>query len=105
MDSVVNSYFGEGLAPGMGVAVVKGDEIIYSQGFGFADVEAQREITAETVFYIASTTKSFTALAAAVLAEKGQLNLDAMLSTYLPDAKFTPPLSADSINLRQLLTM
>ncbi len=104
LDTVVSAIFALDLAPGMGVSVVKGDELIYAKGFGHADVEAGRPVTTETLFYIASTTKSFTALAAAQLAERGELDLDAPLSRYLPQLELKPPLSADKISLRELLT-
>jgi CubicO group peptidase (beta-lactamase class C family) len=61
-------------------------------------------VTPETIFYIASTTKSFTGLAAVLLDEQGRLDLDAPLSRYLPGAKLQAPLTADSITLRSLLS-
>jgi len=92
------------LSPGLAVVVVQGDEVAYAADFGWADSKAGREVDAETIFYIASSTKSFTGMAAAKLAHDGRLDLDVPLSTYLPDLSMTPPLSEDSITLRQLLT-
>ncbi len=103
-DPFLQEIFDVGVAPGMAVAVVQGDELVYARGFGFAEVEAGRPVTPETLFYVASTSKSFTALAAALLAERGDLDLEAPLSTHLPALRMTPPLSADSITLRDLLT-
>jgi CubicO group peptidase (beta-lactamase class C family) len=88
----------------MAVAVVRDTQLIYAKGFGWADVEARRPVTPETIFYIASTTKSFTGLAAAMLDEQGRIDLDAPLSRYLPTAKLQEPLNADSITLRALLS-
>lgn len=92
------------MAKGFAVAVVHGDEVAYTADFGWADEEAGREVDAETIFYIASSTKSFVGMAAAKLHHDGRLDLDAPLSSYLPDLRMTEPLSADSITLRQLLT-
>ena len=92
------------LAPGLAIAVVAGDEIAFLAGYGWADVEAERPVTPETPFYIASSTKSFTGTAVAVLDVEGRLALGAPLSRYLPGVTLTPPLSADSITLRDLLT-
>ncbi|TFG66826.1 MAG: serine hydrolase [Gemmatimonadales bacterium] len=92
------------LSPGLAIVVVQGDDVAYAADFGWADTEAGREVDAETVFYIASSTKSFTGMAAAKLAYDGRLDLDAPLSTYLSDLSMTPPLSEDSITLRQLLS-
>ena len=91
--------------PGMGVAVVTSQGIAYATGYGFADVESRRPATADTQFYIASTTKALTALAAALLHDREQLDLDAPLSQYLPDVQMHPELSAEDVALRDLLTM
>lgn len=103
IDSVAERFFALQGVPGMGIVVVQGPEVIYQRGFGFADVAAQRPFTAATEFYIASTTKSFTGLAAALLAERGAWDLDAPLSRYLPGVALRPPLAADSISIRSLL--
>jgi CubicO group peptidase (beta-lactamase class C family) len=92
------------LAPGMSVAIVQGSDAVYSGNFGWADREADREVDGETIFYIASSTKSFTGMAAARLHHGGLLDLDAPISRYLPDLEMTEPLSEDSITLRQLLS-
>jgi CubicO group peptidase (beta-lactamase class C family) len=93
------------LSPGFAVAVVCGDSIAYVHGFGVADLSSGRRATGDTPFYIASTTKALTALAVARLATEGKLDLDAPLSRYLPSLRLKPPLSADSITLRSMLTM
>jgi CubicO group peptidase (beta-lactamase class C family) len=103
-DAFIEKAMGIGFTPGLGVAVVRGDEIVYAKGFGFADREANRRATADTQFYIASTTKSFTALAAAVLHERGALDLDASVDRYLPTAKWDARIDPRTITLRHLLT-
>lgn len=92
------------LAPGLAVAVVQGDEVIYLKGFGYADVAHGRKVTPETVFYIASSTKSFTGTAVAILDVRGELDLDATLADYLPQARLQEPLDPSEITLRDLLT-
>jgi CubicO group peptidase (beta-lactamase class C family) len=104
IDSVMSQLMSFGLSPGVGVVVVRGDDVVYKKGFGYADVEAKRPFTPETVFYIASTTKSFTGLAAAVLDQQGKFDIDAPLSRYLPQLRLKSPLNADSITIRALLT-
>ena len=91
-------------APGMGIAVIRRDEVLYRGGFGYADLESRRPVTEETVFYIASSTKSFTALAAATLHERGELDLDAPLTDYLPEVELAEGLDPAEITLRDLLT-
>ncbi|MDQ3699224.1 MAG: serine hydrolase [Gemmatimonadota bacterium] len=104
LDPIISRIFALDLAPGMAVAVVRDTEVIYLKGFGYADLEARRPVTPETGFYIASTTKAFTALAAALLARDGTLDLDAPVSRYLPALRLAPPLAPDSITLRMLLS-
>ena len=104
LDSALSQLFALDLAPGMSVAVVRDTQVVYAKGFGWADVEARRPVTPETIFYIASTTKSFTGLAAVLLDEQGRIDLDAPLSRYLPTAKLQAPLDPDSITLRSLLS-
>jgi len=104
LNPFVEEIFEMELAPGMAVAVVQDDEIIYSRGFRYADVENKRPVSPETMFYIASTTKSFTAFAAAMLDYKEVLDLNVPVSRYMPELKFQKPLSADNISLFDLLT-
>ena len=104
IDSTLAQLFALDFAPGMSVAVVRDTQVIYAKGFGWADVEERRPVTPETIFYIASTTKSFTGLAAVLLDEQGRLDLDAPLSRSLPAARLQAPLNADSITLRSLLS-
>lgn len=104
LDSVMNAMMALDLAPGAGIVVVRDSQIVYMKGFGYADVEAKRPFTPETGFYIASTTKSFTGLASALLDRKGTFKLNAPLRQYLPALKLKSPLEADSITIRSLLT-
>lgn len=69
--------------PGMAVAIVRGDEIAYMQGYGVAD-SAGRAITPQTPFWLASVSKSITATAIMQLVESGQIDLDAPVTAYLP---------------------
>lgn len=104
LDPGVSSLFALDLAPGMAVAAVRGGDLLYLRGFGLADLETERPVTPETVFYIASSTKAFTAQAAAILHLRGDIDLDVPLSRYLPDLRLHSSLSADDITLRDLLT-
>lgn len=93
-----------GSTPGMAIAVVRGDRIVWQAGFGDADRERHAAVVPTTRFYIASTSKALTALAAARLAARGALDLDAPLSRALPGAVFAEGVHGDSIRVRDLLT-
>ncbi|HUP49125.1 MAG TPA: serine hydrolase domain-containing protein [Thermoanaerobaculia bacterium] len=94
-----------GLAPGMAVAVSKGEWVLYEAGFGVADAASGRRVTADTSFYIASSTKALTATAIVLMAAEGKISLDAPITRYLPGLALSAPLDADAITVRQLLTM
>jgi CubicO group peptidase (beta-lactamase class C family) len=94
-----------GLAPGMSLAVSQGDRVLYAGGFGVADAESGRGVGEETAFYIASSTKALTATAVALLAARGEIDLAAPVTRYLPDLELRAPLDADSVTIEALLTM
>ena len=88
---------------GIGMAVVKDENMVYEGYYGMANYEKNIPVTPQTNFYIASSTKSFTALAILMLEEKGIIDLDAPLASYFPESEFRPELNADKVNLRDLL--
>lgn len=94
-----------GLVPGMGIAITRGDSVVYTGGFGVADRETGRSVDEKTAFYIASSTKALTATAVVLLADQGEIDLQAPVSRYLTALELRPPLSADSVSIEDLLTM
>lgn len=72
--------------PGMAISVSKNGKLIWSEGFGYSNIEINRKVDpAKTQFRIASISKSLTAAALAKLMDVDKLNLDESLYTYLPD--------------------
>jgi len=89
--------------PALSIALVSGDRIVWSRGFGTARGSAGMPATAETVYRVGSVTKVFTAIAAMQLVERGELDLDAPIQKYLPD--FAPENHFEKqITLRQLMS-
>lgn len=72
-------------SPGCALAVVRDARIIYSRGYGMADLEHEVPITPVSTFYIGSLSKQFTAMAVALLAQQGTLSLDDDIHKYLPE--------------------
>ncbi|NIB38424.1 serine hydrolase [Pseudomaricurvus alkylphenolicus] len=70
---------------GLSIALVDDQDVVWSQGFGFADKENGIKATAETVYGVASVSKLFTATAIMQLAEKGKIDIDQPLQTYIPE--------------------
>jgi CubicO group peptidase (beta-lactamase class C family) len=104
LDAAVDRLFALDLTPGMAVAAVRGSDVVFASGFGVLDVETRRPVTPDSIFYIASTTKSLTAFAAALLHQSKAVDLDGSLATYFPGLTLKPPLSTANITLRDLLT-
>jgi CubicO group peptidase (beta-lactamase class C family) len=89
--------------PGLAVAVYS-REGSYVRAFGVTDVNTRAPATPDTAFYIASSTKPLTALALAQLAARGELDLDATLAAYAPDANFPAAVQPDKVTFRHLLS-
>jgi CubicO group peptidase (beta-lactamase class C family) len=86
--------------PGMQVAVVKDGKIAFSGAYGVANLQTPVPVTGDTVFSINSATKSFTGVEILRLVERGDVKLEAPVSTYLGDL----PATWRPITVRQLLT-
>ncbi len=71
--------------PGFSVAVARGGTIVWSEGFGLANVEHNAAVTAQTRFRLGSVSKVLTAAGVARLVEEGKLDLDAPVQRYVPD--------------------
>ena len=76
--------------PGVALAIVEGDKVVYLRGFGRARPGGEAP-TPQTPFIIGSLTKSFTALAVMQLVEDGKVELDAPLQRYLPWFRVADP--------------
>ena len=93
-----------GTVPALSVAVATSSGPIYAAAHGRADVEAGRPATADTRFYIASSTKSFVGLTMALLDARGAIDLDWTLAELAPDVAFRPEIRAGEVTLRHLLS-
>jgi serine beta-lactamase-like protein LACTB len=81
---LINKAMATGRAPGATFAIGLDGELVWSEGFGYADVENQVRALPETEYRTASIGKSMTATAAMKLAEQGKLDLDKPIQTYCP---------------------
>src|SRR5215813_531448 len=92
--------------PGVSVAFFENGKIVWTRGYGFANIEKKTPVTADTLFQAASISKPVASLAALHLVEEGKLSLDADVNTELktwkvPDNDFT---KTERVTLRRLLT-
>lgn len=88
--------------PALSVAIVDDQQVVWAEGFGYADPATKTPATAESIYRICSVSKLFTDIGIMRLVERGEINLDAPITKYLPDFhpknRFKKP-----ITLRQLM--
>lgn len=89
--------------PALSIALIEGDRIVWSKGFGFRDPQGTAPADADAIYRVGSVSKLITALAVMQLVEKGVLNLDEPVEKQLPG--FSPSNPFDKpVTLRQLLS-
>jgi CubicO group peptidase (beta-lactamase class C family) len=90
--------------PGLTIAVVRGDSILWEEGFGWADREKRVPATPETPFYLASLSKTITATALMILREQGRLDIDRPTNDYLHGSKlWSPGYDASAATVRRVM--
>src|SRR5262245_44026228 len=84
----IDEYLREAMAkwevPGLAIAVVKDGEVVLARGYGVREIGTDRPVAADTVFSIASCTKSFTAAAIGMLVDEGKLDWDDAVKRHWP---------------------
>lgn len=88
LDQEINNIIADYKGVGLSVAIVKDDKVIYSQGFGFRDLEKKLPVTVNTVFPIGSITKSFTSILIGSLQDENKLSVDSKPALYIPNLQF-----------------
>ena len=106
VDQMFRDYAERQHFPGFAYGVVVDGELVYSDGFGLANLEQQIEADTRTLFRIASMSKSVTAVAILQLRDAGKLSLDDPVSKYVSEVEGLIPLTKDApqITIRHLLT-
>ena|SRR5688572_21586834 len=84
IDSTINELMVRTITPGVSVAVANGRQIIWSKGYGKADLENDAAAKPNTVYRLASVSKPITAVAIMQLVEQGKIDLDASIQKYIP---------------------
>lgn len=104
LDNYLNKITVKGPIPGLSLIVVKNDSVIYSKGYGWADIPRKIRATPETVYHWFSVTKIITAIAIIQLYEQGKLNIEDSVSKYLPNFNIKYPSdTSKTITIRNLL--
>lgn len=105
LEKLVQDYMAQAKAPGVSLAIVKDQEVIYARGFGVTSVEdGGLPVTPQTVFRIGSTSKPIAATVVMHLVDEQKLELDTPIDEILPDLEFSVPGAIQQVTLRKLLS-
>ncbi|KGO96704.1 hypothetical protein Q767_03070 [Flavobacterium enshiense DK69] len=97
IDSVITAQFNEGKFNG-NIEVIKNNAVIYRNSLGYSDFTSAKKLNKNSVFYLGSLSKQFTAMCIMILKSKGKLQYDDPVIKYLPDFPFK------TVTIRHLLT-
>ncbi len=104
LDRLLPSVMRSRKIPGLSAVVVRGGAVVWAKTYGFADVANQVPVTTDTLFMLASVSKTVTATAMMRLVEDGEIVLDAPIDPYLPFVVRNSSFPNIPITVRMLLT-
>lgn len=104
LDDYVAAAIKEWSIPGVALAIVKDGKPIVVKGYGVTKLGTSDAVTSDTIFDIASLTKSFTAAKIATLVDEGKLDWDTPVRECLPIVQFSDPYLTANVTLRDLLS-
>jgi CubicO group peptidase (beta-lactamase class C family) len=104
LSSYIEKKIEEWKIPGMAIGIIQNDSIIFLKGFGFRDVDKKLPVTPQTLFGIASITKTFTAATVGILYDEGKLGWNEPIINYLPDFRLYDEYATFHANIRDLLS-
>ncbi|GAC1439187.1 MAG: hypothetical protein NVS1B11_35150 [Terriglobales bacterium] len=103
-DAYVGTVMKDWKVPGAAIAIVKDGKVILSKGYGLRDNKNRLPMTEQTLFPIASITKSFTVATLATLSTEGKLDWDKPVREYLPDFRLYDDVLTAHVTPRDLVT-
>jgi len=103
-DAYVAKAMTDWRVPGLAIVVVKDDSVVFIKGYGVRELGKPDPVTVHTRFGNMSTTKAFTAMLVAMLADSGRVSLDDPVQKHIPSAQFADPYVTREITVRDLLT-
>jgi CubicO group peptidase (beta-lactamase class C family) len=104
IDAYVEAAMREWHVPGVAIAVVRNDSVVYAKGYGVRELGKSDPVTPHSLFAIGSTSKAFTAAALGILVDEGKVRWDDPVSKYLPSFQLYDPYVTRELTIRDLLT-
>jgi CubicO group peptidase (beta-lactamase class C family) len=103
LDTTFNKVLKDHRAVGFAVAVVHKNQIIYSKGFGYRDLDKKLPVTPNTAFVIASCTKAFTSSIMGLLQKEGKIEYDKPVKDYVPTLSFYDKELNNNVTVRDIM--
>ena len=103
LDTYFQKTLDEWQIPGMAIAIVTTDSIIFNKGYGYANINNKTKVNEHTLFAVASNSKAFTASAIAILEEEGKLKWTDNVIDYLPYFKMYDDYTTQNFTIEDLL--
>lgn len=91
-------------APGLAIAIVKDDKVVFAKGFGVRELGKPEKVDENTLFAIASNSKAFTAASLAMLVDEGKIKWNDKVTQYLPDFQMYDPYVTRELTIRDLVS-
>ncbi|MDC9520421.1 serine hydrolase [Pseudoalteromonas sp. Angola-31] len=104
LEEVINTSMARFDVPGMAVAVVQDDKVVFAKGFGISNLNTNAKVNKDTLFGIASNTKAFTSAALAKLVDEGKLSWDDRVIDHLPEFRLYDSYVTREMRVRDLLS-
>ena len=104
LDAYVEAAMKTWQVPGLALAVVRNDSVIYARGYGVRENGRPDRVDERTIFAIGSASKAFTSAAIAMLVDEKKVSLDANPSVYLPGFQLWDPYATRELTVRDLLS-
>jgi CubicO group peptidase (beta-lactamase class C family) len=103
VDAEIEQALADFGVPGLGLGVVVDGEVVLARGFGKRDLEADLQVTADTLFAIGSSSKAFTTFVLGTLVDEGVVDWDEPVRTYLPDFRMVDEHTTANLTVRDLV--
>jgi CubicO group peptidase (beta-lactamase class C family) len=104
LEGYIPEYMRQENISGVAIALIRGEEVVWTEGFGVSNAFTRRPVTPDTLFEVASNSKVVTAYIALRLVDQGVLSLDEPLNAYLPEPWLPASEYRDAITLRHVLS-
>src|SRR6185369_12971512 len=105
IDAYAEQVMTDWKGPGMAIAIVKDDKVVFQKGYGVRELGKQDKVDENTLFAIASNTKAFTTASLAVLVDEKKIgSWDDKVSKYLPEFQMYNPYVTNEMTIRDLVS-